>query len=69
MIPPRVFHMAWLIFIYLYLMLGISLALIAGTELALRDFAVGLIAAVLATVCGVLCALARETRRELPRSS
>jgi hypothetical protein len=54
----------WLVFISMIASLGIALAMVAGAELAVGDYASVVAAVFMAAACGALCIMADEARRE-----
>lgn len=62
MINARFFEFFWVTFIGLIGMLGLALALVAGTTLAMREISVAITAVALSAGCGALCVMAEEAR-------
>lgn len=54
----------WIAFISMIGALGIALAMVAGAELAMHDYASVAAAVFMAGGCGALCVMADEARRE-----
>lgn len=63
MFAARFFRLFWVILIYEVLMLGVTLAMVAGASFARGNFVTALTATTLAAVCGLLCGEAHDAWR------
>ena len=65
MFAARFFRLFWVILIYEVLMLGVTLAMVAGASFAAGNLVTALTATGLAALCGLLCGQAHEAWRRV----
>ena len=59
------FRAFWMIFVALMGLHGLSLAIVAGSSFSAGEWVIGVVAAMLAVLCAMLCGAADDCRRAL----
>ena len=65
MLSAQFFRFFWLTFIAIMALLGVAIAMLAGSLLARGDLAGTATAVALTAACALLCGIAEDTRRAL----